>query len=263
MSQRKVSETENWTGFDCLSLVIYLSLYHPLLILFLFSYYRTMFTPIAGPTNEVKHGPTSSMWTGDFLLFSSMWVMEKVNESLWLKHLMNVREHWFVFVDELICPSSLGISTEVCFFRSANASIDRSSRHSLLFRLSMYQTRSSPSLFDLWQMRSQIRSSLSLVKHFSRLLPVELLRLLRLLGRIVVFHSAIINSLFYFSAGHWFSVFTSQRLLWSILFISGRSVFFFFLVVVVHRSFSFLISLLVIYKRYDRWRSFARRPSFV
>ena len=77
-----------------------------------------------------------------------------------------------------------------------------------------------------------------------------------------MFHSAIINSLFYFSAGRWFSVFMSQRLLWSILFTSGRSVFFPF-VVVVHRSFSFLIRLLVIYKRYDRWRSFARRSSFV
>jgi len=36
--------------------VIYLCLYHPLLFLFLFSYYRTMFTPIAGPTADFYVG---------------------------------------------------------------------------------------------------------------------------------------------------------------------------------------------------------------
>ena len=55
--------------------------------------------------------------------FSFMWTMRKVNESLWLKHLTNVREHWFVFVDALICRSLLDMPTEVCFFLSTN--IDR------------------------------------------------------------------------------------------------------------------------------------------
>jgi hypothetical protein len=37
-----------------LRLVIYLCIYHPLIILFLWSYYRTMFKSAIGPPREVK-----------------------------------------------------------------------------------------------------------------------------------------------------------------------------------------------------------------
>ena len=148
-----------------------------------------------------------------------MWAMGKANGSLWLKRWMNARQHWFACVADPSCPFSHGTSTEVCRFARARHRWDQSSRYSLLFSLSLHQTRSSPSLFHLWQMRSQIRSSLSLV-NLSDPLPRHSSSFLA--GRTVVFPLAITNSLFYFSAGLWLSVFMSLRLLWNILFISGR-----------------------------------------
>ena len=47
---------------------------------------------------------------------------------------------------------------------SENHSVRMHSRYSLLFRVSMYQTRSSASLFSVWEMCSSLRSSLSMVK---------------------------------------------------------------------------------------------------
>jgi hypothetical protein len=115
----------NRTGLLPLSLVIYLSLYHPLLFLFLFSYYRTMFTSLAGPTNEVTKDERRVRFQ-ETLSISSTWVMRKANESLWLKHSTNVRQHCFVFVDGRTCLSSLDITTEVCFSRSTKMNNDRS-----------------------------------------------------------------------------------------------------------------------------------------
>lgn len=49
-----------WTIESTPKKVLYLCIYHPLLVLFLMSYYRTMFTPLTGPTSDFFVGDAES-----------------------------------------------------------------------------------------------------------------------------------------------------------------------------------------------------------
>ena len=64
-------------------LVIYLLIYHPLLFMFLWSYYRTITQRLMGPTSEVKSMFRKEKKT--ILNVSSMLVMAKVNVLHWHK----------------------------------------------------------------------------------------------------------------------------------------------------------------------------------
>jgi hypothetical protein len=191
-----------------LYLVAYLIIYHPLLFLFLWSYYRTMFTTLAGPSSEVN-------WCEEFYFIAfffllKFYVGDAEGERIATAQTLDERRATLIRIcrrDDL--PVLTRHFDGSKFWRITLNFNQTICRYSLLFYMSMYKTRSSSSLFCMWKMCFEIWSSLSLVNSDKNERIIDLL--LDTLGRIVVFLMQIINFLFYFLVGLCYFVLMSQR----------------------------------------------------
>ena len=150
----------------CLHLVIYLCIYHPLIFIFLWSYYRTMFQPSAGPpseVNELRKADSHRLLVRSSLVLCGWrrrWTYSNspISRGETVDSRASLPTSKFTHIDTPFWWKSVSWENPADGPRCVVLC-----RCSLLLPLPMHQAWPSSSLFSVWKMRSQIRSSLSMV----------------------------------------------------------------------------------------------------